>query len=107
MLPKEARLPRNEFHARGYRTATTPCFLVKAKKNTSLKNRLGVVIGVSSVKNATKRNFWRRQIRSIFLKIPPIGFDLLIIFSPKAKLPTRQVFQKTLHTAITSLIQPL
>lgn len=104
MLPKEARLPRNEFHARGYRTATTPCFLVKAKKNIYKKNRLGVVIGISSLKNATKRNFWRRQVRYIFLTMPPAGFDLLVIFSPHITLPAKKVFNKILNTAISSLI---
>jgi ribonuclease P protein component len=103
MLSKGARLPKDEFRARGYRTATTPYFSVKIKKNTHKENRLGVVIGVSSLKNATKRNFWRRQARSVFLEMPPAGFDLLIIFSSHTTLPTKKVFKKMLTTAIASL----
>ena len=71
MVPKESRLPYKEFREHGYREATTPFFSVKARKNVLGENRLGVVVRVSSVKSAARRNFLKRQVKTVFLSIPP------------------------------------
>ena len=104
MLPKGSRLPYEEFRARGYRTAPTPLFLLKAKPNSTGKNRLGIIIGTSSIKSAARRNLWRRRVKTVFLSVSQKGFDLLVIFSPHTTLPSEKVFKKTLGAAITSLI---
>jgi ribonuclease P protein component len=104
MLPQKHRLPYKEFRVRGYQEVATPYFLVKARRNPTKENRFGVVIGVSSVKSAARRNFWRRQSKSVFLAVPQEGLDLLVIFRPHTKLPSKNVFQKSLSEAIASLI---
>jgi ribonuclease P protein component len=103
MLSKKSRLPYDEFHSRGYRTVITPIFSIKTKKNSLKRNRLGVVIGNSSVKSAAKRNFWRRQVKSVFLSVVGSGFDILIIFRPHPTFPKTTVFKKALSDTIVSL----
>ncbi len=107
MLPRGLRLPREEFHARGYQKIATPYFSVKAKPNATEKSRLGIVLGAATVKGAARRNFWRRQAKSVFLSaltaLKAKGIDLLIIFAPHAILPSKRVFRTTLRDAIISL----
>jgi ribonuclease P protein component len=107
MLSSKSRLPYDEFHLRGYRTVVTPIFSIKTKKNSLKRNRLGVVIGNSSVKSAAKRNFWRRQVKSVFSLVVGSGFDVLVIFRPHPTLPKAAVFKKILSDTIMSLISPL
>lgn len=105
MVPQKSRLPFEEFHASGYREAVTPYFLVKVRQSVSLKNRLGIIISASSVKGAARRNFWRRQIKAVFLAIPQKKSDFLVILRPRGALPQKNVFRKALSKAIASLTQ--
>jgi ribonuclease P protein component len=107
MVPKKSHLPFEELRARGYREVATPYFLARARQNSSKKNRLGVVISASSAKNAARRNFWRRQIKSIFLEAQQKNFDLVVVLRPRATLITKHVFQKTLRDTIISLTSRL
>jgi ribonuclease P protein component len=93
MATKISRLPREEYRARGYRTAATPLFLLKIKKNVTEKARIGVVIGKSVHKTAVKRNFWKRQAKSALTAFAKDGFDFLLIFSPAAASATRKEFR--------------
>jgi ribonuclease P protein component len=104
MVPQKSRIPFKELRFRGYREAATPYFLVRVRRNALKKNRLGVVIGVSSVKSAARRNFWRRQIKSVFLAIPQKNFDFVVVLRPRAAFPSKRIFQKKLNEAMTSLI---
>ena len=84
-----------------------PCLSVKAKKNSLGKNRLGVIVGVSSVKNAACRNLLRREAKSILLTVPQKEFDLLVVLRSGAALLPKRTFQKKLSDAIVSLTSNL
>jgi ribonuclease P protein component len=107
MVSKTSRLPYKEFRERGYREITMPGLSVKVKKNSLGKNRLGVIVGVSSVKNATRRNLLRREAKSILLTVPQKEFDLLVILRSGAALLPKRTFQKKLSDAIVSLTSNL
>jgi ribonuclease P protein component len=99
MLPRSSRLPSSEFLARGYRTFKTPFFSLKTKPNGLSKNRIGVIISVAAVKSATRRNFWKRQIKSEIRSQEPgaRNFDFLVIFYRAGGLLTRVAFRKELE----------
>jgi ribonuclease P protein component len=103
MTPSLARLPGNEFRARGYRAASTPFFLLKTKKNSTGKRRVGMVIGKAVDKGAVKRNFWKRQAKEVFKKTADVGTDILIIFSPRVTTLTKKDFQAELSRAVSKL----
>jgi ribonuclease P protein component len=114
MLPRKSHLPYKEFRIPGYQKEETPYFSVRAKKNLSAENRFGVVIGTASLKSAARRNFWRRQAKSVFLMSLPKkqtghkqGFDILVIFRSRAPLLQKNVLRKTLARAMASLISRL
>lgn len=107
MVPRELRLPYKEFRVRGYQEMATPYFSVKIRPNSLKKNRFGIIVGTSSVKSAARRNFLRRQAKSVFFTVPQKGFDLLVVLRPHATLPQKRVFRKALSDAITSLISHL
>jgi ribonuclease P protein component len=107
MVARKSRLPYEEFRARGYREMATPCFSVRARKNSLKENRFGVIAGVSSIKNAAHRNFWRRQTKFILLKVPQKGFDFLVILRRPTALSSKSVFRKTLSITVASLISSL
>jgi ribonuclease P protein component len=111
MLPSDARLPYREFRALGRPRVETPYFSVRAKKNSFKKDRFGVVVSTHSLKSATRRNFWRRQAKSVFLSVsqkrqsvPQKNFDILVVFRFRNTLPQKNVFRKTLSDAIISII---
>jgi ribonuclease P protein component len=104
MIPRASRLPYEEFRARGYREMATPYFSVKVRKNSLRKNRFGIVIGVAAIKSAARRNFWRRQAKSVFLEMPQRGMDVLIILHSRVALPVKSIFRKSLGDAIISLL---
>jgi ribonuclease P protein component len=101
MLSQVSRLPSCDFRSRGYRTVATPFFVLKIKKGPTDKNRLGIVIGATAVKNASRRNFWKRKARMNFEKLPDVGNDFLIIFSKNIKDCTAKEFKETFSRATT------
>lgn len=104
MLPKSSRLPASEFRASGYRTARTPYFLLKARPNLLRSHRIGVIIGVAAVKTAVRRNFWKRQAKSMIAQIPPQkNMDILIIFSKNIASLTKAQFKEEFMKAYSSL----
>jgi ribonuclease P protein component len=107
MISRVSRLPYEEFRLRDYREIVTPYFSVKVRRNSLGKNRFGIVIGIAAVKSAARRNFWRRQAKSVFLEASQKGIDVLIILRPRAMLPVKSIFRKTLADAIASLTQRL
>jgi ribonuclease P protein component len=102
MLPLKSHLPREEFQARGYKSIKTPFFLLKAKKNNLGYSRIGIVVGKAIYKEATKRNFWKRQAKTILLKSALAGNDLLIIFTPSKATLTKKKFQEDLISALVN-----
>jgi ribonuclease P protein component len=97
------RLPSDQFRARGYKTVSTPFFLLKIKKNSYKTTRIGVVVGVSVNKAAAKRNFWKRQARAEIALRATGGNDILMMVSPNVRRLTKKQFReeivKTLATA--------
>ena len=83
-------------------TLTTPYFLLRVAGNRKKQNRIGVVVGVSVHKRAVRRNFWRREAKSVLAAVPaptstlPAGKDFLVIISPKVNTLTRKNFRKIL-----------
>jgi ribonuclease P protein component len=103
--PLKSGLPREEFKARGYKTTPTPFFLLKSKKNGLGYPRIGIVIGKAIYKEATRRNFWKRQARIKLLNTINEGTDILMIFVSsrnKTKL-TKKQFQEDLDQAINKI----
>lgn len=94
MLPMVSRLPYREFHSRGFRTITTPFFVLKIKKGDIKANRIGVIISVAVLKSAVRRNFWKRQAKVNFKSLPAAGNDLLVIFSKNIKNCTAKEFKE-------------
>lgn len=99
MALKTARLPSDQFRAKGYKTTPTPFFLLKTKENTVGKARIGVVAGVSVHKTAVKRNFWKRQALSGLAPQATAGSDILIIVLPGVNRLTKKQFQEELAKA--------
>jgi ribonuclease P protein component len=99
MAIKTARLPSDQFRARGYRTISTPFFLLKTKKNLSDKARVGVVVGVSVHKTAVKRNFLKRQVLAELAPRARAGSDILTIVLPAANHVTKRKFREELAKA--------
>lgn len=105
MLSRVFRLPSSEFLARGYRTVRTPYFSLKAKPNGLPKNRIGVIISVAAVKKATKRNFWKRQVKTAYSRWHTTkGFDFLLVFSKQGEFLRRAEFQVELQKAFSLLL---
>ncbi len=79
----------------------TPYFSVKVKLNGGAAGRIGVVVGKSAGKTATKRNFLKRQARAGLRKTTVPGEDILVIVSPMAGGLTK----KNLHTELVRAIK--
>lgn len=111
MIPRKNRLPREAFRARGYQTLTTPFFSVKTKDNSLGVNRIGVVIGKSVDKRATRRNFWERQAKIGFLRTSVVGTaagkgrDFLVMVFPKINSITKKEFVELFEGTIQKLKQ--
>jgi len=99
MASKIARLPSDQFRARGYKTTPTPFFLLKKKKNQGESVRIGVVVGVSVHKTAVKRNFWKRQALRGLVPQADAGSDILIVVLPAVNRLTKKQFQEELGKA--------
>ena len=101
MIPKKSRLPRAEFRSAAYRTVKTPYFLLKAKHSPDGSVKIGVVVGKSVHKNATERNFWKRQAKQVILeKGKGSENDFLMVISPKVNGLTKKQFQSELIKAV-------
>lgn len=101
MLSKNLRLPTEEFRAGSYCTIRTPYFLLKIKKNTMGNVRIGVVVSVAVSKSAAKRNFWKRQVKTILLATAKKeARDILVIISPKVSDLTKKQFREKLTSAL-------
>jgi ribonuclease P protein component len=103
MISTKSRLPREDFEARGYKTISTPFFLLKTKKNKAGYPRIGIVIGKAVYKEAVKRNFWKRQAKAAFSKLAKDSDDLLIIFTRNKLKLTKKQFQEDMKAAITKI----
>ena len=88
------RLPSDQFRARGYKTISTPFFLLKIKKNSYKTTRVGIVVGVSVSKTAAKRNFWKRQARAELTLRAVSGSDILMMVSPNVRRLTKKQFRE-------------
>jgi ribonuclease P protein component len=100
MAIKTTRLPSDQFRARGYKTTTTPFFLLKTKTNITGVARIGIVVGVSVHKTAVKRNFWKRQALAALTTHAIAGNDILMIVSPNANRLTKKQFRNELVKAL-------
>ena len=103
MIPKRARLPRASFRERGYRTIATPFFSLKVKDNGAGTNRIGVVVGKSVDKRATRRNFWERQAKAQLLTAPNLGKDFILTAYPKINTLTRKKFLEEIKKILKDL----
>jgi ribonuclease P protein component len=99
------RLPSDQFRARGYKTISTPFFLLKIKKNSYKAARIGVVVGVSVNKTAVKRNFWKRQARAEIALRATGGNDILMMVSPNARRLTKKQFREEVAKALVTAQQ--
>lgn len=104
MVPKITRLPADQFRAKGYKTAATPFFLLKVKKNERRGARIGVVVGVAVHKSAAERNFWKRQARETLARVASAGNDILIVVSPGAARLTKRRFQEEVSNAASKIM---
>jgi ribonuclease P protein component len=103
MLSRSTRLPSSEFLARGYRTQKTPYFSLKAKANNLSTRRIGVIISTAAVKSAVRRNFWKRQAKSILSDRSRQGIDVLLVFFRQADALTKSEFRKELLGAYSQI----
>lgn len=103
MQARSKRLPREEFQARGYRTARTPYFLLKMKPNGGKGMRAGIVAGKSVHKTAARRNFWKRQARAGLVRTVRGDRDVLLVLNTKVNGLTRRQFQESLVRAHNEL----
>lgn len=94
------RLPSDQFRARGYKTISTPFFLLKIKKNSYKATRIGVVVGVSVNKTAVKRNFWKRQARAEIVLRATGGNDILMMVSSNVRRLTKKQFREEVAKAL-------
>jgi len=101
MAIKTMRLPSDQFRARGYKTTPTPFFLLKTKKNSGVRARIGVVVGKSVHATAVKRNFWKRQTLAVLAPQAVGGNDILMIVSPNVNRLTKKQFKDELLKALT------
>lgn len=97
------RLPSDQFRARGYKTTVTPFFLIKTKKSPEDAARIGIVVGVAVHKNATKRNFWKRQAKEGLASLATTKNDILMIVSPAVNRLTKKQFKEELSKALTKI----
>jgi ribonuclease P protein component len=103
MAIKTTRLPPDQFRARGYKTISTPFFLLKIKQNTGTGARIGIVVGVSVHKNAVKRNFWKRQVHAALVPHATPGSDILMIVLPGAGRIAKKQFKEELVRALRKI----
>ena len=99
------RLPSDQFRARGYKTISTPFFLLKIKKNSFKTTRVGIVVGISVNKTAVKRNFWKRQARAEITLLASAGSDILMMVSPNARRLTKKQFREEVAKALVTAQQ--
>ena len=99
------RLPSDQFRARGYKTTSTPYFLLKIKKTSYKATRVGIVVGVSVNKAAAKRNFWKRQARAEIALHATGGNDILMMVSPNIRRLTKKQFREEIAKALTAAQQ--
>jgi ribonuclease P protein component len=99
------RLPSDQFRARGYRTISTPFFLLKIKKNSFKTTRVGIVVGISVNKTAVKRNFWKRQARAEIAMRATGGNDILMVVSPNVRRLTKKQFREEVARTLAATQQ--
>jgi len=81
----------------------TPFFVLKIKKSPTRGNRIGIIISTAVEKDASRRNFWKRQTKAIFKLLPNANTDLLIIFSKNIKKCTSRKFKEAFLNATSDL----
>ena len=102
-MPRSKRLPRAEFRAAGYRAERTPFFSLKMKTNKAGGPRIGVIVGKSVHKTAVRRNFWKRQARSVLQSLVSGERDVILIMQPQANAMTKKKFREALAQVITKI----
>jgi ribonuclease P protein component len=100
MAIKTTRLPSDQFRAGGYKTLSTPFFLLKTKKYAGDRARIGVVVGVSVHKSAVKRNFFKRQALAALAPRATAGSDILMIVLPGANRITKKQLKEEFIKAL-------
>lgn len=80
------------------------CFLVLYKKNDLGINRLGLAVSKKNLKSAVKRNLVRRIVRESFRKIPPSGFDVVVVTKPTIK---RLMLEKQVKMVVKQSVESL
>ena len=81
----------------------TPFFVLKIKKAPTKENRIGIIISAAIEKDASRRNFWKRQTKAIFKLLPDANSDILVIFSKKIKNCTAKKFKEEFLRAVNDL----
>ena len=81
----------------------TPFFVLKIKKAPTKENRIGIIISAAIEKDASRRNFWKRQTKAIFKLLPSANSDLLVIFSKNIKKCTVKKFKEEFLRATNGL----
>lgn len=103
MLAQKNRLPREGYRGRGYSTVATPFFSLKAKNNSLETSRIGVVVGLSVDKRATRRNFWERQVKTQLLGLANLNKDFVVIIFPRVNSLTRKQFIEEFQKALKKI----
>ncbi|HVM77315.1 MAG TPA: ribonuclease P protein component [Candidatus Paceibacterota bacterium] len=81
----------------------TPLFSLKIKKNDAKGLRVGVVVGKSVEKTAAKRNFWKRQAKSVLHDAIRGNQDIILIVQPGVRTATRKEFRDALAKSAKSI----
>ena len=63
------------------------------------RGHIGVIAGVAVHKNAARRNFWKRQSKSVLQELGSSKKDFLLILLPEVNTLTRMKFRKLLQEA--------
>jgi len=62
---------------------------------------IGIVIGTSVDKRATQRNFWERQTKAKFMRMPNIKKDFIITIFARVKNLSKKQFNEELSKLLS------
>ncbi|MEK9180485.1 MAG: ribonuclease P protein component [Patescibacteria group bacterium] len=79
-------------------TISLPFFLIKVFENEVVHPRFGIIISSAAVKNAARRNFWRRIIADEIKKSAENQKDILVIVFKKINEATAEEVKEALRT---------
>lgn len=72
------------------------------KPNDEKGARIGVIVGKSVHKTAVKRNFWKRQARSVLQASVRSDHDAILILHPQVSAVAKKIFREELERAVKS-----